>query len=105
MPKPATDSDISVILFNASTIMVGICLTAIGILSLDDKEQRIVSIGDILITMDTLLFLLAGILAYVSLRNRQKQRNYRLEITAEVLFVVAMCLTVVISLLLVFLLF
>ncbi len=105
MPQPASDNDISVILFNASTVMVGICLTAIGILSMDNKQQKLISIGDFLIAGNTLMFLFTGILSYVSLRNRQKHRRYGLETTSEVLFIVAMCLTTVICLMLVFVLF
>lgn len=105
MPNPAADSDISVLLFNASTVMVGVCLTVIGILYLSSEQRSVVTIGDFLITGVSILFLLAGITSYICLRNRQKQRNYKLERISEVIFCAAMILTVLICLMLEFVLF
>jgi hypothetical protein len=105
MIRPAEDSDISVILFNASTVMVGVCLTVIGILHLDPHIRRMITIGDFLLTAASILFLISGIVSYLCLRNRKKHRRYSWEKVAEIMFTLSMTLVVFICLMLEFVFF
>lgn len=89
------DDDICVHIFTASATMVGVCLTVIGILRVVISLRREDTLGDDLLAVNSLLYLTSCLLAYWALRTRSVSRNYRLERTADVVFLIAMVFTAI----------
>ena len=85
------EDDISVHIFTASAAMVGVCLTVIGLFRLTSKLKSIVSFGDELLAIDCVVFLASCILAYLALRTRRRQRKYRIEQAADIIFLIGLC--------------
>lgn len=88
--------DICVHIFTASAAMVGVCLTVIGLFQLTAKLQKVSSIGDNLLAVDALTFLISCILSYTALRTRKSRRRYQIERIADFVFISALCLMVIV---------
>ncbi|MFC4763733.1 hypothetical protein [Dyella koreensis] len=89
------DRDICVHIFSASAAMVGVCITVIGILRVVVAMHRADVIGNDLLALNTLLYLMACLASYWALRTRNVQRNHRLERVSDALFLFALTLTTV----------
>ena len=88
--------DICVLVFTASAAMVGVCLTVIGIFRLLTHVRELQTYGDELLAVDAVLFLISCLLSYWALRTRGRRRVRSLEIIADVVFLIALCLMAVI---------
>jgi hypothetical protein len=84
--------DICVLVFTTSAAMVGVCLTVIGIFRLLTHIRELQTYGDDLLAIDAGLFLISCLLSYWALRTRRRRRMLGLEITADVVFLIALCL-------------
>jgi hypothetical protein len=71
--------------------MVGVCLTGIGLLHVVSAVKRRGNLGDDLLSIDALLFLLATLSSYFALRA-PTARLHGLERIADVSFIAAMVL-------------
>ncbi|MBT2116358.1 hypothetical protein KK141_14225 [Dyella sp. LX-66] len=89
------DRDICVHIFTASAAMVGVCITVIGILHVAVSMHRVDTVGNDLLALNTILYLLACLLSYWALRTRSLARNHRLERISDALFLLALTLTTV----------
>ncbi|NIJ21526.1 putative membrane protein [Sphingomonas naasensis] len=72
--------------------MVGVCLTAIGILRVATAVRRQDTIADDLLSIDALLFLVAMLASYFALRVQSHVRLHWLERIADRSFIAAMLL-------------
>ena len=73
--------------------MVGVCLTGIGLLRVGITVGRRASFADDLLAIDSLLFLVATLASYLSLRAPGERRHlHRLEQVADATFILAMLL-------------
>jgi|GEM_PF-691095 len=88
------DDDICVHILTSSSVMVGVCLTVVGILRVVITLQSADLIGDDLLTVNAMVYLLSALLAYCGLRTRNRRRNHKLEYAADVTFLVGMVFTV-----------
>jgi hypothetical protein len=84
--------DICVLVFTASAAMVGVCLTVIGIFRLLTHVRELQTYGDDLLAIDAGLFLISCLLSYWALRTRRRRRMLGLELIADVIFLIALCL-------------
>lgn len=75
--------------------LVGVCLTAIGILQVLVRREQIATIADDLLSFDAFLFLVAMLASYCALRVRSRSRLHWLERIADVAFLCAMVLLTV----------
>jgi len=89
------DRDLCVHIFTASSAMVGVCITVIGILRVVISIRRADLVGDDLLAVNAMLYLVACLLSYSALRTRNVQRNHTLERCADTLFLLALTLTTV----------
>ena len=89
------DHDICVHIFTASAAMVGVCITVIGILRVAVSMRRVDMVGNDLLALNTILYLLACLLSYWALRTRSLRRNHRLERISDALFLLALTLTTI----------
>jgi heme/copper-type cytochrome/quinol oxidase subunit 3 len=89
------DDDICVHIFTSSSVMVGVCLTVVGILRVVVTLRSEDVLGDDLLTINTMVYLLSALISYWALRTRSRKRNHRLEYLADGLFLLGMVFTVV----------
>jgi len=78
-------------LFSVSSGMVGVCLTAIGLIGVLKSLQRTESFIDELLTFDALVFLSATAVYFALLRRRRVFRH-RLDHLADAMFFLALAL-------------
>lgn len=72
--------------------MVGVCLTAIGILRVVIEVGRISTVADDLLAVDAVLFLVATLTSYFALRVGTARRLHAMERVADIAFITAMTL-------------
>jgi len=84
--------DLCLLIFSVSAALLGVCLTVLGIFKLLTQIKELQTYGDELLAIDAVLFLISCLLSYWALRTRRKRRMVGLEITADVLFLIALCL-------------
>lgn len=70
--------------------MVGVCLTGIGLLHLGIRIGRTAGLADDLLAFDSLLFLVATLASYLSLRRVDRRRLHAMEGVADAAFITAM---------------
>jgi hypothetical protein len=80
--------------------MVGVCLTAIGILRVVIAMRRANTLADDMLALDAVLFLIATLTSYFALRNGPSKRLHALERVADFTFIVAMSLMTLVALVL-----
>ncbi len=88
--QAAFDEDLSVHILTVSATMVGVCLTAIGLIRVVVTLRRIETIVDDLVSIDAVMFVAAGLLAYWAMRSRTRGRLHHIELVAERVFLAAM---------------
>ena len=75
--------------------MVGVCLTGIGLLHVGIRIGRSAGLADDLLAFDSLLFLVATLASYLSLRRLDRHRLHLVEQIADAAFIAAMLLLTV----------
>lgn len=83
-------------LMSISAGMVGICLTVIGLFQIVAKLQKVGTLADDLVAVDSMLFLAVCICAYHSIRTENKGWQRRLEQLADLFFMIALTFMTVI---------
>src|ERR1700733_3868945 len=83
---PPLASDACVHIYTISAAMIGVCLTAVGLIRVVITLKRTNTLADDLLGLDAIVFLFATISAYWALRARGVRRLERLEFTADVAF-------------------
>ena len=84
--------DLCLLIFSVSAALVGVCLTVLGIFKLLTHIRELQTYGDELLAIDAVLFLISCLLSYWALRTRRRRRMHGLELTADVVFLIALCL-------------
>jgi hypothetical protein len=92
---PTLDDDICIHIFSSSSVMVGVCLTVVGILRVVITLKSRDTLGDDLLTVNAMVYLLSTLLSYWGLRTRSRKRNHRLEYLADATFLAGMIFTVI----------
>jgi len=78
--------------------MVGVCLTAIGILRVVIAVRKANTLADDMLALDAVLFLIATLTSYFAIRQGPAKRLHELERIADVTFIAAMLLMTVAAL-------
>lgn len=76
--------------FTVSAGMVGVCLTAIGLLRLITAQTRVQTLGDDLLAVDAILFVVCAFLAFWSFKTNQPHTRRRLRLAVDILFLAAL---------------
>ena len=76
--------------FAISAGMVGVCLTAIGILRLVASQSEVQSIGDELLAIDAVIFVVCTILSFWSFKTGDRNRQRILRMAVDVIFMLAL---------------
>jgi hypothetical protein len=82
--------------FSISAAMVGVCLTAIGILRLVAVQAQVESVGDEFLAADAVLFVTCCFISFWSFKTSQPKLRQRLRLLVDALFMVALVLMVVV---------
>lgn len=93
--KIRLEEDISIHIFSASAMMVGVCLTMIVIFQIG-RLKNISIISDRLLAVDAVAFLISCILSYTTLRTCTQNRRHRIERIADFSFIGGLCLMAVV---------
>lgn len=80
------DEDISVHILTTSAVMLGVCMTVVGVLHVLVVVRNIDTWGDDILSINSMIYLLACLSAYWALRTRRRKRYRTLERAADVLF-------------------
>ena len=83
-------------IFAASSSMVGICLTAIGLFRISDRLKGIGTIADELLAVDAVGFLVSCFLAYLALKTEDLRQRASIERIADGIFLLGLGLMVVV---------
>jgi hypothetical protein len=89
------DEDICVHIFTSSSVMVGVCLTVVGILRAVIRMRSEDIAGDDLLSVNAMLYLLSALLSYWALRTRNRKRNHRIAYAADGVFIAGMIFTLI----------
>ena len=98
----AIDHEIVSHIFVISAAMVGVCLTAIGLVKIVTKRHGIETIADDLLAFNACLFVTCCFAAFWSFRTRHKRRRGSLETFVERAFLAGLALMVVICAIIVY---
>lgn len=90
------EEDICVHIFTVSAAMVGVCLTVIGIIRIVITIRNVDTIADDLLAADSVLFLVSCLSSYFALRTRNIRRMHKVERFADLVFVVALIVMVIV---------
>ncbi len=78
------DYDFQIALFSVSAAMVGVCLTAIGLILVAERISEYRTIGDTLLVFDALTFLAATHFSYLAMRSQTARRFQTFQRAADV---------------------
>jgi len=77
--------------------MLGVCITVVSVVRLLEVNASIGTVIDNIIAIDSILFLLAAMLSYLSIRS---VRRWRMETYADITFMLALVIMTIASVLL-----
>lgn len=84
-------------IFAASAAMVGVCATVLGLFRAVGTLDEALTIGDELLALDAIAFLISCIVSYTALRQRDRRRRRVLERVADGCFLTALSVLVVVT--------
>lgn len=76
--------------FSISAAMIGVCLTAIGILRLVTAQTNVQTVGDDLLSMDAVIFVVCCFLAFWSFKTKRLKLRSQLRLIVDILFLVGL---------------
>ena len=91
----AIDHEIVSHIFTISAAMVGVCLTAIGLIRIIINQQGIATFADDLLAFNAFLFVSCCVGSFWSFKTRHTRSRGALEKFVEVTFLTGLALTVV----------
>ena len=84
------EHDLTMHVFAVSAAMVGVCLTAIGILRLVAAQTQAQTVGDELLAIDAVLFVVCTSLAFWSFKTHRPTARRRLRVVVDALFLLGL---------------
>jgi cation transport ATPase len=87
-------------LLSVSSAMVGVCLTAIGLIGILKALDRLEIVVDELLSLGTLLFMAVSLLSFLGIRTGLRQSWKGLPLTIDVLFCLGLLVLAIASVLL-----
>ena len=82
--------------FAISATMVGVCLTAIGIIRLITSQTRIETFGDEMLAADAVIFMVSSFLAFWSFKTKRPRLRHILRLIIDGAFIVGLTVMVII---------
>ena len=94
----SNETQIAIHIFSVSAALVGVCLTVIGIFRAISELKNFSTFGDNILAVDALIFLLACVFAYISLRSSDAQKRHKFEKIADALFIFGLSMMAIVCL-------
>lgn len=88
------EHELTLHVFSISAAMIGVCLTAIGILRLVAVQTKVQTLGDEFLAADAVLFVFCCFLSFWSFKTKQTRLRQRLRLLVDILFMVALVVIV-----------
>jgi hypothetical protein len=88
------EHDLTMHVFSISAAMVGVCLTAIGLLRLIGVQTNAQTIGDDLLAIDAVVFVICCFLSFWSFKTKHPRYKWRLRWIVDGLFMFGLVLMV-----------
>ena len=96
-PSPEhREHDLTMHVFAISAAMVGVCLTAIGILHFVTSQTRVETIGDELLAADAVVFMVCCFLSFWSFKTKNLRLRHLLRLIIDGSFMLALTIMVVV---------
>ncbi len=86
--------DLTMTVFTISASMVGVCLTAIGILRLIISQTQVQTIGDDILAGDAVIFMLCSFICFWSFKTRSASMRRALQFTVDGMFMLGLMIMV-----------
>ena len=94
MSEPASneprEQGLAVVVLSISAGWVGVCLTAIGLLRVHTGISKVATIGDDLLALDALLYMVCCLFAFCAIKTKRKRTRQVLSILMDLLFMLAL---------------
>ncbi len=94
--KEQREHDLTMHVFTISAGLVGVCLTAIGLLRIFTAHTKITTIADELLAADAVVFMVCCSLSFWSFKTENPSRRRILRRLIDTLFMVALAFMVVV---------
>lgn len=91
-----SERDLTIHVFTISASMVGVCLTAIGILRLITSQTRTETIGDDLLAADAVVFMVCCFLSFWSFKTKAMRLRHILRFIVDSLFMLGLTIMVLV---------
>lgn len=91
------DEDLCAHVFLASSAMVGVCITVIGIIQVVTTLRNQDSLGDNLLLLNAVLYLLSTIFSYCNLRTPKAHRHHLLVKFVDLTFICSLVFTTIVA--------
>ncbi|HTI51306.1 MAG TPA: hypothetical protein VL475_10155 [Planctomycetaceae bacterium] len=95
-PSPEQEHTHMLTVFSVSAGMVGVCLTAIGLIQVMEHLQNALTFCDEILVFDALLFLNACVFSYWALHHRFRNHYRRLRLTVDTLLMLGIVMMVIV---------
>ena len=82
-------------ILSVSAGMVGVCLTAIGLIGIVKSLNRFETLCDDLLAADSVMFLVTSVLCFVGLRTPLRKRCSSIALVVDCIFCIALGLTAI----------
>jgi len=89
-PREQREHELTLQVFAISAAMVGVCLTAIGILRLITAQTQAQTLGDEFLAADSMLFVVCCFLSFWSFKTRHAKSRQVLRIAIDSLFMLGL---------------
>ncbi len=73
LAKEETETSISVDVFAVSSAMVGVCLTVIQLIQMNEKQKSYTVVDEIL-AFDAIIFMVACFISFLALKSKRRSR-------------------------------
>lgn len=90
------DLDISTHIFSGSITMIGVCLTVISLIRVNNTLRQSESLSDNFLFLNIILYLVSGFLSYMSIRSKKKKNKSKFNFLSDISFLFSISLTVII---------
>ena len=88
------EHDLTMHVFSISAAMVGVCLTAIGIIRLVAEQAKVQTLGDDFLAADAFLFVCCCFFSFWSFKTAQMRLRQNLRVVVDVMFLLSLVVMV-----------
>lgn len=100
MSEPASneprEQQLAIVVLSISAGLVGVCLTAIGLLRVHTGVAKVATIGDELLALDASLYMVCCLFAFWAIKTKRSRTRRVLGVLMDLLFMLALGFMVIV---------